>query len=220
MHVWESLYYIFVTSVLLRHTYAKRSHRELAGEYGALVERQAGDAAGSSAGNSGAIPDTTTQTQNLTNTAGSTTSPENSTSSEVPGYITQATNGNNGMVNCSDITTGRANKCWEELGLTQWVQDWSDTHKCYEEEGFSTCYLRQNGFPGLDCSQIAVSSCVAPQGDELLQYPENFYVAYNIYGEHLRQWLQRKFLTSFRYSRKSILLFLVDGGGGFRRDRI
>lgn len=71
----------------------------------------------------------------------------------------------------------------EELKLTAWVEDWVNKNRCHTDEPFASCFLRLEGFPGLDCTGIKVSACTAPQGDHLLNTPEVFYVAYNIYGE-------------------------------------
>ena len=57
-------------------------------------------------------------------------------------------------------------------------------NKCYQIETFSTCFLRFNGFWGLDCSQIAPNACVPSQDPDLITKPGVFYVAYNIYGKH------------------------------------
>ena len=89
-------------------------------------------------------------------------------------------------VNCTDITTGRDNKCWEELQLTKWVENWVNMNPCYTDEPFASCFLRKEGFPGLDCTGVKIDTCTAPQGDNLLKEPEIFYVAYNIYGEFPR----------------------------------
>lgn len=104
------------------------------------------------------------------------------TNGTIPSYVGNPENPNADQVNCSDLVTGRANDCWVKLNLTQYVKDWIKTHQCYSGEGFSTCYLRQSGFPGLDCSRISVSSCVAPQSDSIVLDPPKFYIAYNIYG--------------------------------------
>ncbi|KAL2038857.1 hypothetical protein N7G274_008379 [Stereocaulon virgatum] len=45
-----------------------------------------------------------------------------------------------------------------------------------------SCFLRLEGFPGLDCTGIKISACTAPQCVNLLHEPAVFYVAYNIYG--------------------------------------
>ena len=118
------------------------------------------------------------QTQNATSTAGK----GNGTDPD-PGVITNpgvtpVTN----EVNCTDPTTGRDNKCWEELQLTQWVKDWVDKNPCYTGEAFASCFLRKEGFPGLDCTGIKIDACTSPQGENVLKEPEVFYVAYNIYG--------------------------------------
>lgn len=119
------------------------------------------------------------QTQNVTSTtgAGNGTDPD-------PGVITNSgTTPITDEVNCTDVSTGRDNKCWTELKLTQWVEDWVDTNACYTGEAFASCFLRKEGFPGLDCTGIKIDACTSPQGDSLLQEPEVFYVAYNIYGK-------------------------------------
>ena len=88
-------------------------------------------------------------------------------------------------VNCSNIATGRAEKCWQELDLTNYVGNWISNSVCVAGEGFASCYLRQNGFPALDCSTISVSSCPAPQILNETVDPRVFYVVYNIYGDSL-----------------------------------
>ncbi|KAL8626777.1 hypothetical protein Q9189_007524 [Teloschistes chrysophthalmus] len=84
-------------------------------------------------------------------------------------------------VNCSDLSTGRDNKCWDELQLTTWVENWIVGHTCYQDEGFSSCFLRQVGYPELDCTGIKLATCTPPptkgDGDTRI-----FYVAYNIYA--------------------------------------
>lgn len=84
-------------------------------------------------------------------------------------------------VNCSDLSTGRDNKCWNELQLTTWVENWIVGHTCYPGEGFSSCFLRQVGYPELDCTGIKLATCTPPptKGDGDTRV---FYVAYNIYG--------------------------------------
>lgn len=121
------------------------------------------------------------QTQNATSTAG-----EGNGTDPDPGVITNpAATPISDEVNCTDVTTGRDNKCWGELKLTKWVEDWVDTNACYTSEGFASCFLRKEGFPGLDCTGIKIDTCTSPQGDNVLKEPEVFYVAYNIYGEYL-----------------------------------
>ena len=85
-------------------------------------------------------------------------------------------------IDCNNITTGRNNKCWAHLNLTQWVQGWLNANICHLNEPFASCFLRLEGFPGLDCTGIKISACTAPQGDTMLKEPQVFYVAYNIYG--------------------------------------
>ncbi|KAL8702453.1 MAG: hypothetical protein Q9201_004377 [Fulgogasparrea decipioides] len=85
------------------------------------------------------------------------------------------------QVNCLDLATGRDNKCWNELQLTTWVENWIVGHTCYESEGFSSCFLRQVGYPELDCTGIKLATCTPPplKPD---QDPRVFYVAFNIYA--------------------------------------
>ena len=119
------------------------------------------------------------QTQNATSTTGQ----GNGTDPD-PGVITNpAATPITSEVNCTDPTTGRDNKCWAELRLTEWVEDWVDTNACYPGEAFASCFLRREGFPGLDCTGIKIDACTSPQGDNVLKKPEVFYVAYNIYGK-------------------------------------
>ncbi|KAI4265719.1 MAG: hypothetical protein L6R38_009223, partial [Xanthoria sp. 2 TBL-2021] len=87
----------------------------------------------------------------------------------------------NEKVDCLNLTTGRDNKCWEELQLTTWVHNWIEGHTCYESEGFSSCFLRQVGWPELDCTGIKIPACTPPPVKPN-QDPYVWYVAYNIYG--------------------------------------
>ncbi len=125
------------------------------------------------------------QTQNTLNTSNLNTSNSNTNTVNgvAPGLIGNTGSVNYQQINCSDVTTGRSNKCWNILGLTEYVQTWQKSSSCYEGEGFSGCFLRQNGFPSLDCHAISVSACPAPQSDIVNQDPRTFYVAYNIYGK-------------------------------------
>ena len=143
---------------------------------------------------SGVSVPSTVQNNNLTGVS-NTTNVTLTTNGTIPAYVGNPENPNADQVNCSDLVTGRANDCWARLNLTQYVKDWILTHECYSGEGFSTCYLRQSGFPGLDCSQISVSSCVAPQSDSIVLDPEKFYIAYNIYGDSCPQTIKSSILT-------------------------
>ena len=142
-----------------------------------LVNRQ--QAAPGAAG-AGAVPVAVPQPQNVTQTTNNT---NNATSGSSPGYVGNSNGLASNLVNCSDVTSGRSNTCWAQLNLTGYVKDWTNSNVCYPGEGFSTCFLRKNGFPGLDCSGISVSSCVAPQSDAVNSDAKKFYVAYNIYGK-------------------------------------
>ena len=121
------------------------------------------------------IPTTPSQTQNITSTegAGNGTSPET-------GFIPNSPI-TDGGINCTNLLTGRDNKCWDQLNLTDWVENWLFTHWCHENEGFASCFLREEGFPGLDCTGIRPGSCIAPTSQDLLDKPHLFYVVYNIF---------------------------------------
>ena len=125
----------------------------------------------------GPVPVVGQQTQNITSTADTGTS-----SNPQPGLVTNPSDTSN-EVDCKNITTGRDNKCWAELGLSNWVNEWVADNACHTDEPFASCFLRTEGFPGLDCTGIKPSACTSPQGDNLLKEPEVFYVAYNIYGD-------------------------------------
>ena len=118
------------------------------------------------------------QTQNATSTegAGNGTNPQ-------PGVVPPNPGDSTDNVNCKDVTTGRSNKCWKELGLDGWVEDWMNEHPCNQGEPFASCFLRIEDFAGLDCTGIKISACVAPSGHFKTQ-PELFYVVYNIYCKH------------------------------------
>ena len=116
------------------------------------------------------------QTQGITSTsgAGNVTDPRVFTNSS-PTVLPDGTD-------CNNITTGRDNRCWAQLNLTQWVQEWLEENTCHPNEPFASCFLRLEGFPGLDCTGIKINACTSPQGDNMLKKPQVFYVAYNIYG--------------------------------------
>lgn len=116
------------------------------------------------------IPTTSQQSQDITSTEG-----RNET-----GVIPNLSISYEG-VNCSDLSTGRDNKCWEELHLTTWVQDWIAGNTCYENEPFASCFLRKVGYPELDCTGIKLATCTPPPIKEGMD-SRVFYVAYNFYG--------------------------------------
>ena len=118
------------------------------------------------------------QTQSTT----STSAAGNSTELSPEGNTKNSTVDSSDGIDCDNITTGRDNKCWAQLNLTQWVQEWLEDNTCHPNEPFASCFLRLEGFPGLDCTGIKPSACTAPQGDNMLKTPQVFYVAYNIYG--------------------------------------
>lgn len=182
MRISQTSYYI--SAALAFHTIvtAEPLLSDLGVENRDLVVRQSGDDAGDSAGNAAGVGGQASQTQNTTTTDDSTGGTGNGTTANSPGFITQPGDVDDDQVVCTNLTTGRANKCWDELNLTQWVINWASDNKCYESEGFSTCFLRLNGFWGIDCSQIAPNACVPPQNPNLATQPEVFYVAYNIYA--------------------------------------
>ena len=111
-----------------------------------LTERQLDDVAGSARGNAAGIDGQPTQTQNTTSTAGSTGGAENGTTANAPGFITLPGYVYDDQVDCRNLRTGRANKCWDELQLTQWVMDWTNENKCYQTEPFSTCFFGSTAF--------------------------------------------------------------------------
>ena len=147
------------------------------------------------------------QTQNTTSTAG-----EGNGTDPDPGVITNSVaTPISDEVNCTDVTTGRDNKCWGQLKLTEWVEDWVDTNTCYTDEAFASCFLRKEGFPGLDCTGIKIDTCTSPQGDTVLTEPAVFYVAYNIYGRQLHPFHLSSMGFTDRYtSCQSIFPFMVD----------
>ena len=138
---------------------------------GNLVERQSGDDAVNSLGDAAGVGSQPSQTQNTTSTEGSTGGTGNGTTANSPGFISQPGDVDDSQVVCTNLSTGRANKCWAELELTQWVIDWANNNKCYQYEGFSSCFLRLNGFWGIDCSQIAPNACVPPQDRTYISEP-------------------------------------------------
>lgn len=121
------------------------------------------------------IPQTGEQTQNITSAAG-----VNDTHIQ-SGVITND-NTTYPASDCRNLRTGRDNKCWEELRLTDWVRNWIATHQCYPEEPFARCFMRLEEFYALDCTGIKLDACTPPQGEGLGVKIEVFYVAYNIYG--------------------------------------
>ena len=118
------------------------------------------------------------QTQGITSTSGA----GNGTDPSPGVYNNSSPTVLSDGIDCNNITTGRDNKCWAQLNLTQWVQEWLEDNTCHPNEPFASCFLRLEGFPGLDCTGIKISACTSPQGDNILEKPQVFYVAYNIYG--------------------------------------
>ena len=118
------------------------------------------------------------QTQGITSTSGAGNGTDPSTGVITNSSSTVLSDG----IDCNNITTGRDNKCWAQLDLTKWIQEWLEDNTCHANEPFASCFLRLEGFPGLDCTGIKVSACTSPQGDNMLKKPRVFYVAYNIYG--------------------------------------
>ncbi|KAL8927078.1 MAG: hypothetical protein Q9208_002624 [Pyrenodesmia sp. 3 TL-2023] len=116
------------------------------------------------------IPTTSQQSQDITSTEG-----RNET-----GVIPNLSVSYEG-VNCSDLSTGRHNKCWEELQLTTWVQNWIAGNTCHENEPFASCFLRKVGYPELDCTGIKLATCTPPPIKEGMD-SRVFYVAYNFYA--------------------------------------
>ena len=145
-----------------------------------LVSRQQA-AVAADPGQGANIPMPSIQTQNLTTVQNNTL---NNTSGQPSGYYGVAP-GQTQQVNCTLLSTGLSNNCWEDLNLTDWLFNWSKNNFCYPNEGFATCFLRQNGFPGYDCSSIAVNRCVPPQAFPW-QDVFSFYVSYNIYCKNFK----------------------------------
>ena len=145
-----------------------------------LVRRQQ-DAVAADPGTGAAIPRPSIQVQNLTEVQNNTL---NNTSGQPTGYY-GVNPGQLIQVNCTLLNTGLSSDCWEKLNLTAWLNKWSADHRCFPNEGFATCFLRQNGFPAYDCSSIAVNRCVPPQAFPW-QDVFSFYVSYNIYCKYSR----------------------------------
>ena len=162
-----------------------------------------------------AVPVATTQPQNISNTNGAEThkTPAGNQTGPAPGFLKPPTDINADQVDCHDLTTGRSNKCWKELDLSSWVENWLETHWCHNQEGFSECFLRQNGFPALDCSAVKLDSCSPPQSDSVNSRPEQFYVAYNIYGKSKLLEKDRGLVILTVFSYQPIFRLLVDGSG-------
>ena len=120
------------------------------------------------------IPTATQQSQDITGTDGMNgTHPD-------PGVIPNLSITRE-AVNCSDPSTGRDNKCWQELQLTTWLENWIVGSTCYQDEPFVSCFLRQVGYPELDCTGIKLATCTPPPFSAGMD-PRAFYVAYNFYG--------------------------------------
>ena len=126
------------------------------------------------------VPQPGEQTQNITSAAGVNDTHVQS------GVITND-NTTYPESDCRNLRTGRDNKCWEELHLTDWVRNWIATHQCYPEEPFARCFMRLEEFYALDCTGIKLDACTPPQGESLGVQVEVFYVAFNIYGTTARR---------------------------------
>ncbi|KAG8527723.1 uncharacterized protein KY384_007877 [Bacidia gigantensis] len=123
------------------------------------------------------------QTQNPNSTPANTGNGTSSGFDPAPGFIPNDPTVS-AATNCTDLTSHRDNKCWEELQLTSWTNKWIATNsaKCLGGETFASCFLRLQGFGGLDCDGIKIDACVPPQANMSLIQPEVYYVAYNIYA--------------------------------------
>lgn len=147
------------------------------------------------------VPAPGRQVQNPTGTqgAGNGTGP-------APGFIMNPPT-TSSDTNCSDLRTGRDNKCWAELNLTEWVHEWVAVNPRRQNEAFATCFLRLEGFFGLDCTGIKPDACTAPQSDNLATQPQVAYVAYNIYGSP--DFLLRRFAANTVFPSDQPILSLV-----------
>ncbi|KAI9842485.1 MAG: hypothetical protein M1838_003100 [Thelocarpon superellum] len=87
----------------------------------------------------------------------------------------------NPLVNCHDVSTGVDAGCWAQLNMSSWVLDWYNSHTCHPTEPFSTCFLRLNHAPDVDCTVINSQSCGATISDNI-DNPQVFYVLHNIYA--------------------------------------
>ncbi|KAL8964633.1 MAG: hypothetical protein Q9183_004320 [Haloplaca sp. 2 TL-2023] len=120
------------------------------------------------------IPTGTQQSEHMYSESGlNGTTPE-------PGFI-PALSITRQEVDCSDLSTGRDNKCWDELQLTTWVESWIAENTCYQDEAFASCFLRQVGYPELDCTGIKLVTCTPPTSEDRMD-TRVFYVAFNIYA--------------------------------------
>ncbi|KAL9030602.1 MAG: hypothetical protein Q9196_001308 [Gyalolechia fulgens] len=136
-----------------------------------IIARMDGAASAVMAAN---IPTAEQQTQDITKTDGMNgTDPE-------PGVIPNLSITRE-EVNCSDLSTGRDNKCWQELQLTTWVENWIAANTCYQDESFASCFLRKVGYPELDCTGIKLATCTPPPLKPDMD-SRVFYVAYNFYA--------------------------------------
>lgn len=71
--------------------------------------------------------------------------------------------------NCSSIREP-SNECFSSVDLGSYVQGWLQNNTCQAGEGFSTCYFRQNGLSGSDCSKTSDNTCrssSAPDGSSV-----------------------------------------------------
>lgn len=122
------------------------------------------------------------------------------------------------QVVCTNLSTGGANRCWDELQLTQWAKT-GRYNKHYETEGFSTYFLRLNGFSGLDCSQIApqrLRSSSRPKPFDQAGSPSTLLITYTVRSEPDAY---VNITKSSWYSNQSVLLFLMGSTRQFWMDR-
>ena len=83
--------------------------------------------------------------------------------------------------NCSSIREP-SNECFSSVDLGSYVQGWLQSNTCQAGEGFSTCYLRQNGLSGSDCTKIADNLCPSSRAPHGITLPIVYTIA-NIQGE-------------------------------------
>ena len=83
--------------------------------------------------------------------------------------------------NCSTIREP-SNECFSSVDLGSYVRGWLQKNTCQAGEGFSSCYFRQNGLSGSDCSKIADNSCRSSRAPDGTTLPVVYTFA-NIQGE-------------------------------------
>ena len=116
MHLFSALCQLLIALALIQISSARSIHQGLGGDVATVVEQQEG------------VQPSPAQSQNIFSTGPSLSdsgrsmmgvrTDANITTMSIPGFSNQPGDVDDTQVVCTNITAGRANRCWNELNLT------------------------------------------------------------------------------------------------------